>query len=302
LKQYNTAIAGNKFAAQAVSEINSTLFQNVPTNTTKFQFNTTNGLTDSIDGAQKGSKLFFEYGNNGASTMDFTTAGKSAVIVLGPTDAVKFLDQGSAGDKGDIIIGSNADQWIGVTQGNNLLVAGAGHSTLVGGAGDDTLVGGGLSELRAGSGAGNQSLEGGAKFSASDTLYGGTGSGTDILKVFKGDNSIYSGSNNETIISGDKGNGVSDGSGGISGGDNISLTGGGNDLVKIGGGKATDTVTYNGVGHDTITNTGKVDIEIQHGVTLDSITTAGGNTILTFAGSNNTLEYTGTGSVTVHFQ
>jgi Ca2+-binding RTX toxin-like protein len=355
LAQYNTTISKAE-----IGKVNSALFS--ASKTTKFQFNTLASGTDSAN-AGAGSKLIFEYGT-GLNTLSFTNSGSSAVVVLGPTDPVAFVDNSA---KGDIIISSDVTQSVSIgsgTHGNFYVVAGAGKESLYGGAGKDTLLGGGdtwvqggdslkqtldggftsLSHdtlqggaavsvlkvlhgdnsLAAGSGnatltagdgkdtltggagndslvagltstvtggSGNDTITGGAKAGAADWITGGTGTGTDKISVKFGDNTIVAGSNSETITSGDKGTGSGNG------GDQISLTGGGTDLVKIGGGSATDTVTYNGVGADTIVTSGHVDIDVT--ATLEGITSVNGVTTLQFA--DGSLEYHGTGQVTIHF-
>jgi Ca2+-binding RTX toxin-like protein len=295
LKAYNSQVKTDTVGSAVRNEINLKLFQNNPTLTTRYQHDSSSGLvaTDSV-AAAAGDKLFFEYANNGSNPLEFTTALASTVIVLGKDDAVNFVDNGpkTGADKGDIIVGGNANQIISVVSGNNTVLAGSGLDNLYGGSGKDSLVGGGKTAVYAGVGA--QTLVGGNSASAADTLTGS--SGADFFSVKAGSNFIVAGSGNSTIVSGDNG------TGGHNGGDSISLLNGGNSLVKIGAGQATDSVLFGGsAGNDTIDAKGNVDVQIQHGEVLTGIDTKAGTTTLTF-GTDHHLVYSGAGHVTITFQ
>lgn len=289
LSSYNSPIGSgtNLNATLAEEFINLRLFNNSAFVQIPYQSDST-GAAASLDA---GTKLFFEYGSTGSDTLDFSTNGAKSVIVLGASAAMNFNDMGSTGDKGDVIVGSDVNQYIQVDQGNNFVVAGSAQTVLQGGSGKDTLVGGGHTSMTAGSGA--ESLVGGATKSSSDTLVGG--SGADTMSVLKGDNLIVTGSGTDSIYSADKGSG-----GGI-GGDSISLTGGGNAGVTIGAGAATDSVYFGGsTGSDSITTSGNVDVLVQSTELLSSIDTKGTTTTLSFK-DGQTLTYSGSGHVTVNF-
>jgi Ca2+-binding RTX toxin-like protein len=288
LSSYNAAIgSGTDLNATLAEEfINLRLFQDSLFVKVPYQSDTMASATS----LTAGTHLFFEYGSTGSDTLDFTTNGDKSVIVLGASAAMNFDDLGSTGDKGDVIVGSDVNQFIEVTQGNNFVVAGDAQSFLQGGSGKDTLVGGGHTSIMAGSGA--ESLVGGASKSSSDTLVGGAGA--DTMSVTKGDNVIVSGSGTDSIYSADKGVGGT-------GGDSISLVGGGSANVSIGAGGATDSVYFGGTtGDDSIVAKGTVDVLVQSTEVLTKVDTAGGTTTLSFK-DGQTLTYSGSGHVTVNF-
>ena len=294
LRTYNAVISGaapTNTGYQVTQEINLALFNNDPTKQIHFQYDsaTSATATDAFTGGP-GQHLFLEFANNGSGDLTFTTNGQSDVIVLGSDNAVNFVDAGSVGDNGDIIVGGNANQSISVTSGANTVVAGGGQDTIYGGSGADSLVGGGNTWVQGGTGS--QTLLGGLSATSHDTLVAGTGA--DLLKAKFGDNTIYAGLANghgtDTVVSRDNG------------GDSIALNNGGNVFVSIGSGSGSDTVSFGlSSGDDTIhTNGGAVDIYVSTSESLTGIqTNASGQTVisfqdgqhLTYSGNNITLTF-----------
>jgi hypothetical protein len=304
LSQYN-ALLSTPFGVSVTDSINSALF---PTGAGKIPYQSDTS-TGGVVTLAPNTHVFLEYGNTGSSSIDFNTNGAPALIVLGATNSMNFVDNGSSTDVGDTIVGSgSASQYIAVSQGANLVIAGidsmgvGGLDTLVAGSNstsDDSLYGSGRT-LMEGSSAGNVHMLGGIYATAHDTLMGG--SGTDRMKVKAGENTIVAGSGADTITSLDRGNNGT-------GGDMISLTAGGTAVVNIGTvntvGGATDTVVFGGtMGNDTINAHGNVVIDVQSSESLTGIsqTDVGGTvtTTLSFA-DNQTLTYSGSGNVTLHF-
>ncbi len=152
------------------------------------------------------------------------------------------------GNGNDVICGDAGNDTLDGGNGNDTLLGGVGNDTLDGGNGDDTLSGGyGIDALAGGNG--DDSLNGG---SGNDTLNGANGNdvltgeaGNDILIGGNGDDTLTGGSGNDTLT-GDNGNDILFGNDG-----NDSLTGGnGNDLLN--GGAGNDTLIGNN-GNDTLT-------------------------------------------------
>jgi hypothetical protein len=300
LAQYNMLMQ-TPFGLSVTDSINSALFggpEKAPVGPSRipYQSDSSSGGNVSLDA---GTHVFLEYGNTGASTIDFSTNGAPALIVIGASNSMNFTDLGSTGDAGDTIIGSDAtNQVIAVTQGANLVIAGTGKDVIRAGsttASNDSLYAGGQTTIYAGT-AGEVHMRGGFYPTSTDSLVGGTG--TDYMKVKYGDNFMVAGSGNDTITSLDRGNNGT-------GGDNISLLAGGNALVNIGTvsavGTATDTVTFGGdKGDDTINALGSVHIDIASTEQLDNIGVVDGVTTLTFDDGQH-LVYSG-GSVTLTFE
>jgi len=294
LATYNQVVSStggvaNLWSQEIDAVVNASLFADTPR--VPYQSDSSTGGNVSLTG---GINLFLEYGSTGSNTIDFTTNGESAVVVLGPSNSLNFDDKGSSGDTGDVIVGSNAAQniWIDAANtGKNTVVAGSGRDNIYGGSVGDRLIGGGNSSLTAGTG--KETLIAGFYTTSKDTLVGG--SGADVLKTKFGSNLIVAGSGAETIKSGMNTVGAGpDYAGAVK--DSISLTNGGAASVSIAE-NANDSVTYSGGGNDTLSVTGSADVTIHD--TLTGISSAGGVTTLTFA--DGTLSYEGTGSITLHF-
>ena len=134
------------------------------------------------------------------------------------------------------------------TDGDDLLTGTEGNDTLRGGAGDDTLNGLG----------GNDALSGGLQ---DDTINGGTGN--DLIHGGYGEDLVLGGAGNDHVF-GDEGDDVASGGAGndvVSGGpgDDLVLGGDGDDLVRgslqddlVAGGNGSDTV-LGGYGNDILT-------------------------------------------------
>lgn len=294
LAQYNSLVS-TPFGVSLTDSINSALYPSG--GKIAYQSDSSSGGAVQLN---SGTNVFLEYGNSTAP-IDLSTNSSSALIVLGATNSMDFTDLGSTADKGDTIIGSDgANQTISLTQGANLVIAGTGMDSITAGStssSNDSIYAGGMTTVNGGT-AGLVHMLGGIYPTSTDSLVGGTG--TDLMKVKFGDNTIVAGSGSDTITSLDRGDNGK-------GGDQISLTSGGNAVVNIGTanavGSATDTVTFGGSkGDDTINAHGAVQIDIASseltGGFNESVT--GGVTVLSFS-DGQTLTYSGSGSVTLHF-
>nr|WP_310886896.1 calcium-binding protein [Pseudomonas cannabina] len=114
-------------------------------------------------------------------------------------DRIQFAD-GSFWDqsqiKSQVMQGSDIDETLSGTSGNDLIDAGAGDDTVNGGSGNDTLSGGAGADTLNGDG-GNDLLQGGA---GNDTLYGGDGN--DVLDGGAGNDQLNGGDGDDTYLFG----------------------------------------------------------------------------------------------------
>jgi Ca2+-binding RTX toxin-like protein len=217
-----------------------------------------------------GANLLFGPGagpNTGVSgPTDQTISASGAVIVLGPGDN-NVTDPG-----GNWIFGGSGDDTITVTgTGDDSVVAGSGPTTILGGTGSDVYWAGGKTSIEGGSGSAPETLIGGIVTGATDTLWGGHGTGNETLSVTQGNNyvqagfgdaTIYGGSGNDTLVSGNP-NGSSNFATSISAGSGNQLLIGGrfsNSSDTLVGGAGNDTLevfqgnntVIAGLGHNTI--------------------------------------------------
>ncbi|RMR74285.1 Calcium binding hemolysin protein [Pseudomonas savastanoi pv. fraxini] len=114
-------------------------------------------------------------------------------------DRLVFAD-GSVWDqtqiKSQVLQGSDSDETLSGTSGNDVISAGAGDDTVNGGSGNDTLSGGAGADTLNGD-AGNDLLQGGA---GNDTLYGGDGN--DVLDGGAGNDQLNGGDGDDTYLFG----------------------------------------------------------------------------------------------------
>ncbi|WP_241090048.1 calcium-binding protein [Pseudomonas viridiflava] len=114
-------------------------------------------------------------------------------------DRIQFAD-GSFWDqsqiKSQVMQGSDIDETLSGTSGNDLIDAGAGDDTVNGGSGNDTLSGSAGADTLNGDG-GNDLLQGGT---GNDTLYGGDGN--DVLDGGAGNDQLNGGDGDDTYLFG----------------------------------------------------------------------------------------------------
>ena len=149
---------------------------------------------------------------NGASSTSSQTSGtQTAATTTTPAGAAS--GQPIVGTDGnDVLFGTNGDNVVTAGNGNDLVFGGTGQIDVAGGDGNDILFGGdGSDRLFGGSGndqvfgengddrlwgdAGNDMLEGGA---GDDTLFGGDGN--DVLDGGQGADKVYGGAGNDTFV------------------------------------------------------------------------------------------------------
>ena len=107
------------------------------------------------------------------------------------------IEQFTAGQGNDIVLGNDADNWIEGNAGNDVLDGGLGDDQLYGGDGNDAL-GGGPGDDQLSGRYGNDALDGGP---GDDQLYGG--SGNDTLRGGAGDDYLRGGLGSDTFVFGD---------------------------------------------------------------------------------------------------
>ncbi len=179
-------------------------------------------------------------------TTHFSTYGIG--FPLGPTCNGKTATIIGTEDN-DLLTGTDGDDVIVALGGNDLILSRAGDDTVCAGEGNDDLRGGtGIDTLLGESG--NDVLRGGA---GNDTLYGGDGN--DVLRGEAGNDELFGAGGNDELDGGD-GRDIlhgGDGNDQLKGGSqNDTLFGdGGNDSLD--GGNATDNCV-GGTGHDTFAN------------------------------------------------
>ncbi|MBN8939829.1 MAG: Hint domain-containing protein [Rhizobiales bacterium] len=186
----------------------------------------------------------------------------------------------SGGDGDDIIVGRGGDDTLNGDAGDDILRGGAGNDVLNGGDGDDQLYGGAGNDVLDGGdgddqlrgGAGNDTLSGGG---GDDQLYGGAGN--DTLSGGAGDDQLHGGAGNDTLSGGD--------------GDDRLYGGAGRDILSGGAG---DDYLSGGAGAD-ILNGGAGDDVLEGGAGADRFVfdgEFGSDTIVDFQ-NNDRIELTG---------
>ena len=179
---------------------------------------------------------------------------------------------------------SDLENFIGVANRTNHIVANSSANKLTGGAGNDTIIGeNGNDTLIGGNGA--DDLDGGGN---DDILKGG--GGKDLLKGGGGNDNLNGGGDNDTLR-GQGGDDTLDGRGG----DDTLRGQGGEDILKGGGGddnlnRGTDNDTLNGeVGNDTLIGRAGDDV-LDGGDGDDLLVGGGGDDAMNGGGDNDTLE------------
>ena len=151
--------------------------------------------------------------------------------------------EGTTGN--DVICGMGGDDRIDGKRGNDVIYGGSGNDTLYGRDGDDTIYGGSGDDLILGH-RGNDVLYGRL---GDDRIYGG--GGDDIAAGGKGSDRLHGEADND-ILEGNQGNDVIHGGRG----DDIIIGGEGDDTIR--GNAGTDTI-YLGEGTDTLLGTAPED-------------------------------------------
>ena len=185
-----------------------------------------------------------------------------------------YLDNDNSSEQGEEIShsqskGSNGNDHLIGTNGNDNLNGRRGNDTLFGGNGDDTLKGGRGNDLLFG-GNGDDSLKGGR---GNDLLFGGTGD--DTLKGGRGNDLLFGG-NGDDVLKGGRGKDTLFGGNGddvLKGGrgDDHLWAGAGDDTVK--GGRGNDYL--NGGDGDDILSDNQGNNKIDGGAGEDTVKLAG---------------------------
>lgn len=193
-------------------------------------------------------------GGGGSDWIDYSAATAGISVNLGSTaqqniggeqgsDTLINIENLTGSTHNDTLIGSNADNRLEGGDGHDFLEGGAGNDTLVGGAGNDTVRYSGSSSSRID--LSDQTLQYISSSHGSDMLIGienvEAGSGADIVIGSDANNVLSGGSGNDTLTGG-KGNDTLEG-------------GAGTDYANFTGTKSQYTITHNGDGSITVTDT-----------------------------------------------
>ena len=209
-------------------------------------------LLDGYDGndwLQGGGGLDTLDGGLGEDTADYSISDFAALVDLTNgtaffpgyyTETLISIEHVAMGGGNDIVIGSNASNWLSGGGGYDILVGGVGNDTLVAGDGNDTLMGdAGIDRLFGG--LGNDRMEGG---DSGDIMRGGNGNdalfgngGNDTLKGEGGSDRLFGGLGDDRLV----GRGNADT---LQGGDGDDILFGGAGHDSIDGGNGFDRVSY----------------------------------------------------------
>lgn len=280
LETYNSTALRQE--AKLLLTVDNMLF---PAGTTRIPYvNDTMG-TSNVFLASTLNFLFENQAAGSGHSIMVSSGGGQNVVLLGAQNAT-LTDFGGYGfgDKGDVLVGGPGQDVIQASStGDDTLYAGANHTTLRGGGGVDKLVGGGQSSVVAG--AGDDTLFGGLRFSARNSLYGGIGN--DLLSVKAGNNLLSAGLGLNTLWGGA-------GSDTLYGGGQSALHAGQGSQKLFGGltASASDTLygaTSGPAGPETLT-TFQGDNSIVAGIGMETIHTGNGSdTVTATTGGHHTI-------------
>ncbi|ETW13039.1 alkaline phosphatase [Roseivivax marinus] len=214
---------------------------------------------DSADGT---AKILVSYEGDG-NTAVYSVSGINPGVQLSAGDGGELL-VGTALDD-DLTGGAGADSLFGQTgadvieggDGDDLIGGGAGRDVIDGGAGDD-MIGGGVGNDMIDGGAGDDTIGAGGR---NDTVDGGFGddviaggTGTDLINGGQGADTIGGGFQDDTVTGGA-------GADSLGGGNGMDVLTGGLGSDSIGGGLGNDTVD-GGSGDDFLAGGGPNDVLI----------------------------------------